>query len=119
MPLDIFDPTREYALHHPSGAVFTLRHWTVADQELVERECIVQDGSDPSGSPLFKWNQTRDREIKIGLCVVGWSGVTMEGAPFECTAENKKKLPVGVQVWIFKEIEERAGLRMSAQEKKT
>lgn len=118
MSLEIHDQTKEYEIEM-SGATFTLRHWTVDDQEVVDRECIVEDGKDASGLPKFKWNQSRDREIKFERCILGWAGIVMNGQEFIFSPENKKKLPVGIKILLVKEIEERAGLRMTAQEKKT
>lgn len=83
-------------------------------QEIVDKECIVQDGVGG-----YKYLLSREREIKIQSCVKDWSGVSFSGTDFPCTPENKKMLPVGVMIWIIKDIDERAGLRMSTEEKKT
>lgn len=118
MPLEIHDATKEYKIEI-SGGIFNLRHWTVDDQEVVDRECLVEDGKDSNGTAKFKWHQSKDREIKYDRCVIGWEGITMGGAEFPFTPENKSKLPVGIKILLVKEIEERAGLRMTAKEKKT
>lgn len=114
MPLDILDPSKETTLEHPSGARFVVRYWTNAMQEAVEKACAESDGKGG-----FSWNIARDRQMKIDLSLVGWSGVTMSGEELPFSEENKKKFPVGVQFWLFKEIEELAGLRMTDKEKKT
>ena len=114
MALEIMDPSKETELNHPSGATFRIRYWTNAMQEAVERECV-----DNTGKNGIQWNVTRDRQMKIDLSLVGWSGITMNGEEIPFNDENKKKLPVGVQFWLFKEIEELAGLRMTDKEKKT
>lgn len=113
MSLEIHDPTKEFSVNI-GDAEFVVRHWTTDDQEVVDRECLVDEGNGK-----FKWNQSLDRSLKINRCVLGWSGITMSGEDFPFTEENKKKLPVGIKILIVKEIEERAGLRMTAKEKKT
>lgn len=115
MPIRIVDPTTEYELKHQSGAVFRMRHWTVAMQEIVDRECISVEANGD-----YKYNVTRERQIKVDQCVVSWDGVEDDaGSPVPCTPEAKGKLPVGVIVWIVKEVDVRAGLRYVPEEKKS
>lgn len=114
MPLELNDPSKTFEIAHASGAVFTLRHWTVAMQEEVERRCIVIK----DGGRDMQYLTGLDRELKIDLSVVGWYGITLDGSEAECNSENKKRLPVGATLWLQKEIEERAGLRMTQDEKK-
>lgn len=110
--IELVDPSKQYDLKHPSGAVFSMRHWTYAMQEEVDRECFKIVGENPS------WDANKERELKLFLAIVSWSGVVMDGADAPCTQENKLRLPVGVIFWLIKEIDERAGLRMSPAEKK-
>lgn len=115
MGIQLVDPSKEYELKHPSGASFTMRHWTVALQEIVDQECISL-----SGNGEYKYNVSREREIKLDNCVTAWSGIEDEdGGQMPCTSENKRKLPVGIVVWIVKEIDTRAGLRFIPEEKKS
>lgn len=114
MPLDIKDVSKNYELRHSSGAVFTMKHWTIAMQEVVDRDCLENDGKGG-----WKWNITRERAIKIDLCVENWTDVTRDGNPLPCTEETKKQLPVGIMIWILREIDERAGLRITEAEKKS
>lgn len=114
MALQLKDPSKTYELTHSSGAIFTMKHWTLAMQEIVDRECLEQDGK---GS--YKWNVTKERALKIDLCVQDWSGIEQEGNVFPCTDENKKLLPVGVLIWLVKDVDERAGLRITEAEKKS
>lgn len=117
MNIELVDPAKNYEVKHPwMDAVFTMRHMTPAIQEMIDKECIVPDSNSKNG---FRYDVARDREIKTEQCVVGWKGIVSDGQEVECNAENKKKLPVGVIVWLVKEIEERAGLRITAEEKKT
>ena len=115
MSIELVDPAKHYDLKHPwLDATFTMRHMTPAIQELIDKECIVQDGK---GN--FRYDGSRERDIKSERGVVFWKGIVADGQEVECSAENKRKLPVGVIVWLVKEIEERAGLRITAEEKKT
>ena len=113
MPLELVDPSSTYELTHSSGAAFTMRHWTVAMQEEVDTRCYVQDGKGG-----FQYLPAIERELKITNALAGWRGVTMNGEAVECTPENRKKLPVGVMLWLVKDIDDRAGLRMTDTEKK-
>lgn len=114
MALQINDPSKTYELAHSSGAAFIMKHWTLGMQEIVDRECLEQDGKGG-----YKWNVTRERALKIELCVQDWTGVEKDGSPLPCTEENKKTLPVGVLIWLVKDIDERAGLRITEAEKKS
>lgn len=114
MPLEITDPSKTYELVHSSGAIFTMRHWTLAMQEVVDRECLQQDGKGG-----YTWNVTRERALKIDLCIQNWSEINRDGNPLPCTEETKKALPVGVLIWLVKDIDERAGLRITEAEKKS
>jgi hypothetical protein len=115
MSIELVDPAKNYELKHPwLGATFIMRHMTPAIQEMIDKECIVQDGKGG-----FRYDVSRDRDIKTEQCVSGWKGIVSDGQEVECNAENKRKLPVGVIVWLVKEIEERAGLRITAEEKKS
>ena len=111
--LQLVDPSKEYWLKHPSGAEFLLRHWTVAMQEQTDRECfkIVDDKA--------QYDQARERELKLSLALVNWKNIELDGMNVECTDSYKRLLPVGVVFWIIKDIDERAGLRMTDAEKKT
>lgn len=113
MSLQLVDPSKEYWLDHASGARFLMRHWTVAMQELTDKECFSIVNEQAS------YNQSREREMKLSLAVVGWEGVEFGEGTAPCTDENKKLLPVGVVFWLIQDIDERAGLRMKATEKKT
>lgn len=113
MSLELVDGSKNYELSHPSGAKFILRHWTIGMQDETDKRCLYQqDGK-------FLYNTALDRELKLDLAVQSWSGVTSEGQEVPCDSENKKKLPVGIALWLIKEIEERAGLRMQLEEKKS
>lgn len=109
----IDDSSKGYEVKHPSGATFTILHWTVGMQEEVDRQCIVIDAK---GSVSYL--PSKERELKLKLAVAGWSDVMLNGEIALCTNENKMRLPVGVMFWIVKEIDERAGLRMTDTEKK-
>ena len=113
MSLELIDPSKEFTLSHPSGAEFRLRYWTKAMQEEVEKQCIKQDGKGGA-----QYDFSREKDLKIDLSLISWSGVTLEGTDVPCTAENKAKLPIGVMIWLIREIDERAGLRMTEEEKK-
>ena|SRR3990167_8323287 len=113
MSLELVDSSKSYTIEHPSGAKFELKHWTNGMQEEVERQCLVQDGKGG-----FQYLTTREREIKIELALVSWGGVTQDGVDVPCNSETKKKLPVGVTLWIVRMIDDRAGLRMPEEEKK-
>ncbi len=113
MPLELVDPSKTYELTHPSGAVFVMRHWTVGMQEEVDRKCYIQDGQ---GS--FQFLVSKERELKLELALTGWRGVLQDGQPAPCEAEMKKKLPVGVMLWLVKEVDDRSGLRITPEEKK-
>lgn len=115
MPLELNDPSATFDVSHPSGAVFTLRHWTVGMQEEVEQRCVqITDGG-----KTMNYLTALDREMKIDKSVVSWSGVLLNGAEVPCNEATKKLLPVGVILWLQKEIEERAGLRLTPEEKKS
>lgn len=115
MNIELIDPSKNYEIKHPwAEATFVMRHMTTAIQDIIDRECIVPDGK---GS--FRYDINRDREIKVEQCVVDWKGISSDGQEVECNAENKKKLPVGVIIWLVREIEERAGLRITPEEKKS
>jgi hypothetical protein len=115
MPIELIDFQKTYELRHPTGAVFTVKHWTNAMQDEVDRSCVLHD----KDKNIFSYDIAREREMKIDLSVVGWKEITADGQEVECTSENKKKLPVGVTLWLQKEIEERAGLRIAPEEKKS
>ena len=112
--MDIKDPSKEYQITHPAGPVFTLKHWTLAMQEMVDRECLEIDDKDGA-----RWNLTRERMIKLEQCLVGWEGLTFEGELFLFSPENRKMLPVGIIIWIVKDIDEKAGVRLAEAEKKS
>lgn len=113
MSLELVGPDDVYELEYRDGVVFKMRHWLRGMQEEVDRRCVVVSGKD------VRYDVSLDREIKIENCLVDWSGITQNGAPVPCTPENKKKLPVGVFLWLVQQIEERAGIRMAETEKKT
>lgn len=108
--ISLIDPSKNYKLDHPLGVSFEVRNWTVAMQDEVDRRCIkvTRDGS-------VSYDTALERELRIDLSIVGWSGIENDPA---CTSEAKRLLPVGVIVWLQREIEDRAGLRISLEEKK-
>lgn len=112
--MDIKDPSKEYQVTHPNGAVFTLRHWTLAMQETVDRECLELD--EKGGA---RWNLTKERMIKFSQCLSGWEGITFEGQPLSFSEDNKKLIPVGIIIWIVKNIDENSGVRLPDAEKKS
>ena len=112
--IELVDPSKTYALKHPSGAEFTMRHWTFAMQEEVDRRCIVQDGKGG-----ISYNSTLERQIKIALAVENWSGIAEGGSEVPCTPENKMRLPLGVVFWIVKNVDEVSGIRIPEAEKKS
>ena len=114
MGIELVDGAATYEVTHPSGTVFVLKHRTVGMQEEVDRECLVQDGKGK-----VSYNVSRERQLKIALALADWRGVTLGGAPASCAPETKAKLPVGVILWLVREIDERAGLRMADEDKKT
>lgn len=118
MTIQLVDFSKTFELEY-SGAKFTLCHWTNAMQDKVDRACVVDKGNN-----IFAYDIAKERELKIDLSVQGWSGITEinpdTNAEQEvtCTSDNKRKLPVGVTLWLQKQIEERAGLRITPDEKK-
>lgn len=114
MSLELVDPSKTYDLSHPSGAVFVMKHWTKDMQEEVDAKCLSHDGK---GN--FNYNVSLEREIKIQLSIHDWRGITFGGEEVPCTPEKKKLLPVGVMIWLVKTIDEKAGIRMPEEEKKS
>jgi hypothetical protein len=114
MPIQLVDFEKTYELNHPAGVAFTLKHWTNGMQDAVDRACLLHDKE----KNTYTYDIAKEREMKIALALVAWSGVQVEGEEVPCTPENMKKLPVGITLWIQKEIEERAGLRITEAEKK-
>lgn len=112
--IDLVDDSETYKISHPKGVIFTLRHWIRGKQDEVDQTCIIRDAN---GN--FGYNVAREREIKLDYCLVDWDGITSKGEPIPCNSENKRKLPVGVFLWLIQEIDERAGLRMRDEEKKS
>ena len=113
MPIDLIDENYTYDFTHPSGAVFKLKHWTVGMQEEVDRTCVI-----PDGKGGFSYLASKERELKLKLALVGWNGVNIQGQEAPCTEENKARLPVGVIFSIIREIDEKAGFRITDTEKK-
>lgn len=113
MAIELVDFDKTYELEHPAGAKFTVRHWTNGMQDDVDRACII-----PKGSNEFSYDIAKEREMKIELSVTAWQGIISNGQEVPCTSENKKMLPVGVTLWLQKMIDERAGLRITPEEKK-
>lgn len=113
MSLELVDNSEVYSANHPSGAVFKLRHWTVGMQDEVDRQCVVHDGKG-----AFTYLVPRERELKLELALADWSGIMFKGQEVPCNPDTKKRLPVGVILWIVREIDEKAGLRMTDEEKK-
>ena len=111
--MDITDPSKNYSISHPANATFMMKHFTMAMQEIVDRECLIQEGNG------YRWDITREREIKIEQCLIGWDGINFEGSPLPFSVENSKKLPVGIVIWLVKDIDEKAGVRMAEAEKKS
>jgi len=114
MSLELTDPSKSYELVHPSGAIFIMRHWTNAMQEEIDRRCIISDGRGG-----LSYLSALEREIKIDLACQNWRGVTREGEEVLCNSETKKMLPPGAVLWIVKDVDERAGIRMPDTEKKS
>jgi len=114
MSIELVDESAIYELKHQSGAVFFMKHWTFGMQDEVDRACIVQDGKGG-----FSYEFSKEREIKVRLAIHDWSGINLNGEPTPCTPENKRRLPVGIVLWLVREIDERAGLKMPEQEKKS
>lgn len=112
--IELVDPSKNYEIKHPDGAVFVMAHWTVAMQDEVDSKCIARDAQGRATYLL-----PLERELKIEMALRDWRGVGSEGAELPCTPENKRKLPVGVLLWLLQEIDERAGLRIRDSEKKT
>lgn len=112
--IELIDPSRELEIIHPSGAKFRARQWTVAMQDDVDKRCLAigQDGK-------VSYDTALERELRIDLSIIGWAGIVISGEDAPCTSENKKRLPVGVVLWLQREIEERAGLRITQEEKKS
>lgn len=114
MGIKIQDPNTTYELAHPSSAMFVMGHWTCAMQDEADKQCLSVDAK---GNISF--DISKDREIKVRLSVRDWRGVESEdGTAVACTEENKRKLPPGVLLWLVREIDERAGLRIREEEKK-
>lgn len=112
--IELVDESATYELVHPSGAVFIMRHWTVGMQEEIDRRCITQDGDGK-----FTYNLPLEKEIKLASALADWRGVAVNGAEVPCSPENKKKLPVGVSLWLIRDVNERAGLSIPEPEKKS
>lgn len=112
--MELIDESEIYQVEHPSGTKFKLRHWTRGMQDEVDTRCIVSDGKGG-----FSFNVALEREIKIDRCLADWDGVTARGEPVPCAPENRRRLPVGVFVWLIQKIDEAAGLRITADEKKS
>lgn len=118
MPINLLPPdapSARYELTHPTGAAFTMAEWTMGMQEEIDKHCFQLD----PGTGKYRWNVAKEREIKLSLAVVDWKGVMMDGVDAPCTIENKMRLPVGVIFWLINEIDERSGLRMTPEQKKT
>lgn len=111
--IELVNEDDQYEITHTSGAKFTLRHWTRGMQDEVDARCLKTDGKGG-----YSFDVPLEREIKIEKCLADWEGVISKGEAVPCTSENKKKLPVGVFLWIIQQIDERAGIRMSGEEKK-
>ena len=114
MGIELIDYSQTYEIKHSTGAVFTVRHWTCAMQDEVNRCCLSIDQE----SKTAKFDHTLEREMLIEMSVVGWSGITVNSQEVPCDSENKKKLPMAVAIWLQSQIEERAGLRFTPEEKK-
>lgn len=112
--IELNDPSKNFEVTHPSGAVFVLKHWTMGMQEEVEKRCVVI-GEDAKN---VQYLTALDRQLKIEFSLVGWRGVTVDGREVEFSPERAKQLPMGVLFWLQKTIEERAGLRIGDSEKK-
>ena len=112
--LELASEESRYELSHPSGATFVMSHWMLWMQDEVDKQCI-----EPDGKGGFAYSVSEERRLKILHAVKDWRGVSQNGQEVPCTPENKRKLPVGVVLWLVQEIDGRAGLRMSTQEKKT
>lgn len=111
--IELIEEGKSYDLTHPSGAVFKMASWTFGMQEELDRKCFINDGKGG-----FNWDAIMERRLKISQALLDWNGVCVGGQDVPCTAENKMKLPVGIIYWLIKEIDERAGFRMTDTEKK-
>ncbi len=114
MPIELVDFEKTYEAEHPAGVTFTLKHWTNGMQDAVDRACLTHDKE----KNAYGYDIAKERGLKLELALVAWKGVHVDGQEVPCTPENIKKLPVGITLWIQKEIEERAGLRITETEKK-
>lgn len=110
--MELIDSSKTYEFKS-GDAVFVLKHWTLAMQDEVDKATLIVD---QKGQITF--NAPLEREMKINLALHNWHGVTVNGEVVECTSENKKKIPVGIAASIVREIEEKAGLRITPEEKK-
>ena len=115
MGIELIDHSKTFELTYPGGAVFTCRHWTNAMDDEVRRACLVV--GDPA-SGKFSYNSVLEREMMIDMSVVSWTGVFLDGAEAPCDSQHKKMLPTGTAIWLQRELEELAGLRMTQEEKK-
>lgn len=114
MSIELIDESETYTAEHSSGAKFKLRDWTRGMQDEVDTRCIVTDSK---GS--FSFNVALEREIKLDKCLIDWEGITSKGESVPCNAETKRKLPVGVFIWLIQQIDERSGIRLKIDEKKS
>lgn len=114
MAIELIDFEKTFDVSHPAGAVFTLRHWTNGMQDAVDRACLIQEPGKPASYDIAK-----ERQMKLELSLVSWQGIVIGTEEAPCNKDNVKKLPVGVTLWLQKEIEERAGLRITETEKKS
>lgn len=111
--IDLIDDSEIYVLNHPSGASFKMKHWTRGMQDEVDNRCLRTDGKG-----VFSFDVPLERELKIQHCLVDWDGINYKGEAMPCVSENKKRLPVGIFLWLIQQIDERCGIRMKEDEKK-
>jgi hypothetical protein len=114
MGLELIDYSKNFELVHSSGAKFVVRHWTNGMQDEVNKRCLTIDQE----SKKMTFDGTLERDLQIEMSVIDWSGITFDGQEVPCNSENKKKLPMAVALWLQTQIEERAGLRFTQEEKK-
>ena len=115
MGIELIDESKTYEEKYMDGVIFILRHWTLSMQEETDRRCVIIDSKQ---GKVANYDISLERELKLKNSLVDWKGVSLNGKEVPCTIENRKKLPVGIMLWIVQKIDERAGLRITEDEKK-
>ena len=86
--MELIDPSKIYELEHMNGVKFQVKHWTVAMQDEVDRRCL---SISPDGK--VGYDTALEREMRIDMSVIGWSGITMNNPEAPCDSKTKKKPP--------------------------